>query len=1026
INREMEYFSSNFIVAIHFIVMLLVLTVHGSITSDKEALISFKSQVFSDSNPLSTWDEKISPCNWTGVSCDELGNHVVSLHLSGLRLTGSISPHLGNLSSLTSLELQNNQLSGPLPDHLGNLIRLRTLNLSFNSLGGVIPSNLSRCKDLRQLDLMQNQISGKVPPEIWHFAELQTLNLARNQLAGDFPSSIANISSLVDLNVGTNKFGGPIPSSLSRLTNLKRLDLTINNLSGTVPPSIYNMSSLVYLALASNDLWGDLPGDIAVTLPNLLGFNFCFNKFTGTIPWSLHNLTNIQIIRMAHNLLHGSVPPGLGNLPNLEMYNIGFNSIVGLGDGGLDFLELLTNSTRLNFLAIDGNLLNGTIPKSIGNLSKVLTKLYMGENDIYGSIPPSISELKALQLLDLGDGSISLEIPSEIGQLNELRVLRLTNNMLSGTIPSSLGNLKQLTKLDLSKNKLVGNIPTTFGNFENLISLDLSENNLNGTIPTELVKLPSLSVFLNLSRNQLTGSLPEEIGSLENVAIVNICDNMISGNISRSIGNCKSLEQLLLARNMLSGEIPVTLGDVMGLETLDLSSNQLSGKIPLDLQNLKLLQLLNLSHNNLEGEIPTTGVFADPSKVHLESNHDLCLGLSCRTHRGRNLTLVYIVVSVAAVVSLCFTVGVIWYVRRRQRMMKKGSFESFVKSQPPMVSYNDLRLATDGFSEDNVVGRGSFGSVYRGILEGAAVAVKVLDTTIAKSRKSFLAECKSLRHVRHRNLVKLVTVCASIDAENEDFLALIFEFMCNGSLDDWISGRRRRKNADNMRFNLLERLRFAIGIASAIDYLHNETEAPVVHCDLKPSNILLDSDLTPKVADFGLAKLLVVDANNQTSISSTHTLKGSIGYIPPEYGYGVKPSTAGDVYSYGILLLELFTWKNPTHEMFGGGVSLRSWVQQQFPTNVEKVLDVELVEQMNKFCSDEEIMSPSCKLPQSRRDCLVTVIGVGLSCAAESPEARISIRDALRKLKSVQQILQKQEFANGGHEHCSLQLQIMD
>lgn len=122
-----------------------------------------------------------------------------------------------------------------------------------------------------------------------------------------------------------------------------------------------------------------------------------------------------------------------------------------------------------------------------------------------------------------------------------------------------------------------------------------------------------------------------------------------------------------------------------------------------------------------------------------------------------------------------------------------------------------------------------------------------------------------------------------------------------------------------------------------------------------------------------------------------------------EYGYGVKASTAGDVYSYGILLLELFTCRSPTDEMFGGGVSLRSWVQQQFPTNVEQVLDIELLEQMNNFC-EESTQS------QSQRDCVVAIVGVGLSCAAESPDARINIRDALRKLKSVEEMLRKHEF----------------
>lgn len=874
--EEME-FSSNFVVAIELIVMLLVLmesTVARSITSDKEALISFKSQVTADPpNPLLSWEQSLSPCNWTGVSCDELRQHVVGVRLVGLRMTGSLSPHLGNLSFLRSLELQNNELSGNLPPELGSLIQLQTLNLSFNSIRGSIPSNLSRCKGLKELDLMQNQIFGEVPSDVGLLRDLQVLNLARNQLSGNFPSTLANISSLVDLNLGTNKFNGPIPDDLHRLTKLKYLDLTINNLKGTVPPSIYNMSSLVYLAFASNDLSGQLPSDLAVTLPNLLGFNFCFNKFTGTIPVSLHNLTNIKIIRMAHNRLHGSVPPGLGNLPHLEMYNIGFNMIVGK----FEFLQLLTNSTRLNFLAIDGNLLEGAIPDSIGNLSKALTKFYMGGNDINGSIPSSISELRALELLDLGDGSISGEIPSEIGMLKELRVLRLANNTISGTIPPSLGNLKELTKIDLSKNKLVGKIPTSFGNFQSLIFMDLSENNLNGTIPTQLFNLPSLSAFLNLSRNELTGAIPEEIGLLQNVAIISFSDNKFSGSIPTSLGSCKSLEQLLLARNTLSGVIPNTVGTIRGLETLDLSTNKLSGEIPSDLKNLQSLQLLNLSYNSLEGEIPTTGVFADPSRVHLEGNEGLCSGFLCRkTHdRGRRLWLVYVAVSVAALISLSLTIGLIWYVRRGRKMLK-GWVEPFVKSRTLMISYNELKVATNDFSLDNLVGSGSYGFVYKGILQGGLVAVKVLDAAVTRSRKSFEAECEALRNVRHRNLVKLVTVCSSIDAKNEEFLAMIFEFMSNGNLGDWISGERREES----RFDALARLRCAVGIASAVEYLHNQSETPIVHCDLKPSNVLLDSDMTAKVADFGLAKLLL-DANNQTLMSSTHTLKGSIGYIPP-------------------------------------------------------------------------------------------------------------------------------------------------
>ncbi|CAL5385428.1 unnamed protein product [Camellia sinensis] len=971
-----------------------------SIETDKEALISFKSLIESP-NPLSTWDQTLSPCNWTRVTCNKLGQRVVGLDLASLGLKGSITPHIGNLSFLRSLQLQNNQLTGTFPRQLGNLFRLAVLNASFNTIQGPIPPTISRCVELRTLNLMQNEVSGRIPEEISHLTKLQILNLAGNNLSGPIPPSIANISSLTNLNLGTNTLSGPIPGDLSRLRNLKYLDLTINNLTGTVPPSIYNMSSLVYLALASNDLWGNLPSDVGVTLPNLLGFNFCFNKFTGTIPGSLHNLTNIQIIRMAHNLLHGTVPPGLGNLPDLRMYNIGFNRIVSSGDNGLNFLSLLTNSTRLNFLAIDGNLLDGIIPESIGNLSKVLGKLYMGGNRIRGSIPASIGRLNGLALLNLSYNSISGEIPHEVGQLKELLKLGLAGNKISGKIPNSIGDLKKLIEIDLSGNELVGSIPTSFGNFQDLLSLDLSSNKLNGSIPREILNLPSLSTHLNLSKNFLNGPLPQQIGILASVVSIDLSDNRLSGPIPDSIGKCKSLEELFMADNLFSGRIPNTFVEVKGLQTLDISNNNLSGSIPSDLQKLQALQVLNLSFNNLEGEVPIGGVFSNLSKVHLEGNPNLCFSLACKKIHGhiKRLILVFIIIIIAAILALSLAISLIFYLRKRQAKIKTSS-ESF-KRPHQMVSYDDLRLATGNFNQENLLGKGSFGSVYKGNLrEGSPIAVKVLDVERTGSWKSFLAECAALRSVRHRNLVKLITSCSSIDFKNMEFLALVYEFMSNGSLEDWIRGKRRHTNGDGL--NIVERLNVAIDVACVVNYLHHENGAQVVHCDLKPSNILLDEDMTAKVGDFGLAKLLISRTRDQSSISSTRGVKGSVGYIPPEYGLGEKPSTAGDVYSYGITLLELFTGKTPTDEIFTGGSSLKEWVKMAFPASIEQVLDQDLLPNKGSLCHEGKSISP-----EAQHDCLIALLGVGLSCTVDSPNGRISMSDALCKLKSSRDTLLK-------------------
>nr|TKS02383.1 putative LRR receptor-like serine/threonine-protein kinas e [Populus alba] len=953
--------------------------------TDKEALLSFKSQVIVDpSNTLSSWNDNSSPCNWTRVDCSQVHQRVIGLDLSGLRLTGSISPHIGNLSFLRSLHLQENQFTGVIPDQIGALFRLKVLNMSFNTINGPIPLNITNCLNLQILDLMQNEISGAIPEELSNLKSLEILKLGGNKLWGMIPPVIANISSLLTLDLVTNNLGGMIPADLGRLENLKHLDLSINNLTGDVPLSLYNISSLVFLAVASNQLRGQIPIDVGDRLPNLLSFNFCINKFNGSIPWSLHNLTNIQSIRMAHNLFSGSVPPRLRNLPKLTFYNIGFNQIKSSGDEGLDFLSSFTNSSYLKFLAIDGNLLEGLIPESIGNLSRSLRSLYLGGNQIYGSIPASIRHLSSLALLNISYNHVSGEIPPEIGELTDLQELHLAANKISGRIPDSLGNLQKLNKIDLSANELVGRLPATFVNFQQLQSMDLSRNRFNGSIPKEIFNLSSLSATLNLSRNQLTGPLPQEIQRLENVAAVDFSHNYLSGSIPDTIGSCKSLEELFMGNNMFSGSIPATLGDVKGLEILDLSSNQLSGTIPKTLENLQALLLLNLSFNNLEGLLPKEGVaFRNLSRIHVEGNSKLCLDLSCwnNQHRQRISTAISIVIAGIAAVAVCSVIAVFLCVRKRKgEIMPKSDS---IKLQHPKISYGQLREATGSFDAANLIGKGSFGSVYKGELRDATeVAVKVLDSEKYGSWKSFLAECEALK-----NGLTILWL-------------LVYEYMHNGSLEEWIKGSRRR--LDGGLLNISERLNVAIDVACAVDYLHHDCEIPVVHCDLKPSNVLVDEDMTAKVGDFGLAKLLAERGADKQSISSTAGLRGSVGYIPPEYGLGLKATTSGDVYSYGVVLLELFTGKSPTHEIFSRDLSLIKWVKSAFPANIEEVVDPELLLSIKDSHHGAQFESPEKQL-----ECLIAILGVGLSCTVESPDQRITMRDSLHKLKRARDTLLK-------------------
>ncbi|CAL9108708.1 unnamed protein product [Musa textilis] len=363
------------------------------------------------------------------------------------------------------------------------------------------------------------------------------------------------------------------------------------------------------------------------------------------------------------------------------------------------------------------------------------------------------------------------------------------------------------------------------------------------------------------------------------------------------------------------------------------------------------------------------------------------------------LPLFSIVIVAAFIVFLVASTICVFFVKTRTRAAKISTMTDSTRGQHPLISYEELHRATESFHPRNLVGTGSFGSVYKGVLrDGLQVAVKVLNLAAGGALKSFVAECDALRNARHRNLVKLVTVCLSLDPRNEEFRALVYEFMGNGSLEEWIRGKRRHEDGSGL--SLVERLDAAIDVASALDYLHNDCEVPVVHCDLKPSNVVLDAAMTAKVGDFGLAKVLV-DVESTT----THGLKGSIGYIPPaEYGFGGKASAKGDVYSFGVMLLELITGKRPTDECFAGDLSLERWVRAAFPDELTRVLDAELT--TASICHGGRRISP-----EKQDECLVSVTGVGLSCAKESPDARLTIREALSQLKRIRDGLLKLELA---------------
>ncbi|KZV30951.1 hypothetical protein F511_16304 [Dorcoceras hygrometricum] len=741
------------------------------------------------------------------------------------------------------------------------------------------------------------------------------------------------------------KLVGKISPSIGNLTELRVISLPFNDLCGQIPVEMWRLDNLEVIDLEGNFLVGDFSGFEFSFMSKLRVLNLAFNRLFGEFPPSFSQCEGLTILNLARNEMNGDIPGFVGLFKRLRMLNLSFNRFIGYVPNTLGY-----DCADLEHLDFSFNFLEGEIPRTLGNCSR-------------------------------------------------LRTLLLSSNVLRGVIPNELGGLRSLEILDVSRNNLTGPLPVNLRNCVNLTVLVLSSR--FSVIPSESCPRGEASPDSSCinDNNLFEGSITDDIAKLPKLKIIQAPCAIFNGSFPGKPSTCQSLKMVKLAQSIFTSEIfdphhlnlrANRLGPVL---VLIFNKKKISVPVSKSVGNGNTLFVLNLKDSNFTCQCLLNCSQVSRKMPMVHSRNLLFLETSavddrmvCSIHQKNHfhlLTSAYssappprqykghhsksgiyglsphtlgaiISASVVCVLSLIFVAALFCFMRKK---LQNSRVEISASPEPKKImvfnpigvplTYENIVQATANFSHTKRIGSGGFGATYRAdIAPGYTVAVKRLTAERHQGAPQFHAEIRTLGRIKHRNLITLIGYCSS-----DDEMFLIYNYLPGGDLRKFIRERARRA----FDWSILHKI--ALNIASALSYLHDQCNPRIVHRDIKPK-----THATTRVA-------------------------GTYGYIAPEYALTGRVSNKADVYSYGVVLLELMSDKialDPSFYSHEDGFNIVSWARLLMNQGKMKEAFVETLWESG---------------PQDK---LVEMLRLAIFCTVESLSSRPTMRQVVEQLKALQ------------------------